>query len=372
MVRASRRCFPPRLQTSTTVILFWVRVPVLSEQMTPAQPRVSTAGRRLTMALRRTIRCTPRARTMVTMAGSPSGMAATARETAVRNMSSRSFPWRSPTPNMTAQTHRHRKERLLEISPIFRWRGVSPSPSSRSIPAMRPISVRIPVSVTTQTPRPPVTTVPERTMFFRSPRAVSRGRGPQAAFSAGTGSPVMADSSVRSPAHSSTRPSAGTRSPASRWMMSPGTSLAASTRQSCPSRTARAMGADRSRRASRAFSALSSWEMEMTALRRTMPRMMTASIQSRPPPAHRETPAAHRSTTIMGSFIWARNRLNRGSGVRCSSSLPPYRSSRRRASAEVRPSFRPVSSSSSTSSVRIPYHALMSHPLPFSSLYQKV
>lgn len=47
----------------------------MSEQMTEAQPRVSTAGRRLMMALRLAIRPTPMARTMVTMAGRPSGMA---------------------------------------------------------------------------------------------------------------------------------------------------------------------------------------------------------------------------------------------------------------------------------------------------------
>ena len=67
------------VHTSRTVIWFLVRVPVLSEQITEAQPRVSTAGRRLMMALRRAIRPTPTASTMVTMAGSPSGMAATAR-----------------------------------------------------------------------------------------------------------------------------------------------------------------------------------------------------------------------------------------------------------------------------------------------------
>lgn len=45
---ADGECFLPMLipwdHTSTTVILFMVRVPVLSEQITPAQPGVSTAG----------------------------------------------------------------------------------------------------------------------------------------------------------------------------------------------------------------------------------------------------------------------------------------------------------------------------------------
>ncbi|MNC78907.1 hypothetical protein D3C75_1312450 [compost metagenome] len=61
-------------------------MPVLSEQMTEAQPRVSTEGSLRTMALRLIIRCTPRARAMVTIAGRPSGMAATARDTPARNM----------------------------------------------------------------------------------------------------------------------------------------------------------------------------------------------------------------------------------------------------------------------------------------------
>ena len=49
---ASRRRAPGVSHTCCTVILFWVRVPVLSEQITPAQPRVSTAGSFFTMAFR--------------------------------------------------------------------------------------------------------------------------------------------------------------------------------------------------------------------------------------------------------------------------------------------------------------------------------
>ena len=70
-----------------TVILFWVKVPVLSEQITVAQPRVSTDGNRRTIAFRRIIRCTPSASAIVTIAGSPSGMAATARLTPAKNIS---------------------------------------------------------------------------------------------------------------------------------------------------------------------------------------------------------------------------------------------------------------------------------------------
>ena len=68
-----------------TVIRFWVRVPVLSEQMTVTEPRVSTAGSLRISARRRSIRWAPRARAMVTTVGSPSGIAATAMLTAVTN-----------------------------------------------------------------------------------------------------------------------------------------------------------------------------------------------------------------------------------------------------------------------------------------------
>ena len=71
-----------------TIISLRVRVPVLSEQITLTEPRVSTAGRRRMMALRRAMRWTPMASVMVMIAGRPSGMAATARPTAARNMSS--------------------------------------------------------------------------------------------------------------------------------------------------------------------------------------------------------------------------------------------------------------------------------------------
>ena len=75
------------MATACTVISLRVRVPVLSEQITVTEPSVSTAGSRRTMALRAAMRCTPMARVMVMMAGRPSGMAATARPTAARNIS---------------------------------------------------------------------------------------------------------------------------------------------------------------------------------------------------------------------------------------------------------------------------------------------
>merc|ERR1711981_157568 len=66
-----------------TDIMFVVRVPVLSEQMTEVQPRVSTDGKDLTIAFFLAILRVPRARQVVMTAGRPSGIAATAKATAV-------------------------------------------------------------------------------------------------------------------------------------------------------------------------------------------------------------------------------------------------------------------------------------------------
>ena len=102
---------------STTVILFWVNVPVLSEQMICVHPRVSTAVSLRMMALRLDIFVTPMESTMVTTAARPSGIAATARDTAtikVLRMVSPLIPERnSPTAKITAQIPITRRVRIL-------------------------------------------------------------------------------------------------------------------------------------------------------------------------------------------------------------------------------------------------------------------
>ena len=85
-------CREPSTKSFVTVILFWVRVPVLSEHITVVLPRVSTEGRLRTMAFCLASLCTPSASTTVDTAGRPSGMAATASDTAVMNMSMRFLP----------------------------------------------------------------------------------------------------------------------------------------------------------------------------------------------------------------------------------------------------------------------------------------
>ena len=84
---ASRGIFSVQA-VSTTVILFWVRVPVLSEQMISVQPSVSTADILRMTAPRFDILVTPIESSMVTTAASPSGIAATARLMAMIKVSS--------------------------------------------------------------------------------------------------------------------------------------------------------------------------------------------------------------------------------------------------------------------------------------------
>ncbi len=129
------------------VILFWVRVPVLSEQMTEVDPKVSTAGSFFTMAFRFAMRSTPMERTMVTITGSPSGMADTAKDTAVIKISITGMPPASPIRKMTAQITRAKAPMYFPNSASFCCRGVLTSLSPSSMPAILPIWVFMPVSV---------------------------------------------------------------------------------------------------------------------------------------------------------------------------------------------------------------------------------
>ena len=59
---------------------FSVNVPVLSDAMMSVAPNVSTAGNLRITAFRLAMTCVPGAKMIVTIAGNPSGIAATARE----------------------------------------------------------------------------------------------------------------------------------------------------------------------------------------------------------------------------------------------------------------------------------------------------
>ncbi len=86
-----------------TVILPWVSVPVLSEQIKVVLPKVSTAGSFRIRAWRLAMRRTPSDRLMATTAGKASGTAATARAMPQINISRSSWPLATPSPARTKQ-----------------------------------------------------------------------------------------------------------------------------------------------------------------------------------------------------------------------------------------------------------------------------
>ena len=87
----------------TAVIWLRVRVPVLSELMADVEPSVSTERSRFTMAPALASVAVPAARMVVTTAGRPVGMAATAKATAVRNSVSNGWSRHRPRPIETAR-----------------------------------------------------------------------------------------------------------------------------------------------------------------------------------------------------------------------------------------------------------------------------
>ena len=170
------------------------------------------------------MRKTPSASETVTTAGSPSGMAATARLTEVMNNSNGSVPRSIPSANSSATRPNAVQTSTRPNDSSFFSRGVrSSAPAAAINPAMRPSSVFIAVSTTTARPVPAATLVPIKTMFARSPSGVSPGFMVPASFVTPTDSPVGADSMHLSEAASNSRASAATRSPASSARRSPAT-----------------------------------------------------------------------------------------------------------------------------------------------------
>ena len=116
--------------------------------MIEALPKVSTAGNFLIMAFFLTIRCTPMDKTIVTIAGKPSGIADTARETAVIKTSIISILDHIPTKNITAHASKAIAPRYFPSLASFCCKGVFASFSFDNRLAIFPNSVFIPVATT--------------------------------------------------------------------------------------------------------------------------------------------------------------------------------------------------------------------------------
>ena len=134
-----------------------VSVPVLSEQIADVAPSVSTERSRFTIAPLAASACVPSESTVVTTAGSPVGIAATARLIPMMKSSSKSSPWISPRTTTSASA-----APAMIVSRTVSWSswrvsGVFSCSTWLSIPEIRPTSVAIPVVVTTISPRPRVT-----------------------------------------------------------------------------------------------------------------------------------------------------------------------------------------------------------------------
>ena len=177
--------------------------------------------------------------------------------------------------------------------------------------AIFPISVSIPVAVTTATAVPYVMLQPEKTMLLLSPSGASAFGQALASFSAGTDSPVSADSSLFKLTLCKSLASAGTKSPASKRMISPGTNSDASMIDSALSRRTRACGADIFFNASSALSARLSCITPIMAFTTTISKISNGSKKpSGSPSTHattKETAAAASNIRIITSLNCSAN-----------------------------------------------------------------
>ena len=131
---------------------------------------------------------------MVDTAASPSGIAATAKLTAVINISIGFLPYNIPIANIIAQITNATIPSVFPSWFSFFCSGVSTSWVSLRIPAILPTSVFIPILHTIPNPLPYVIKLDENSMFLLSPIPISFSSIASAIFSTGTDSPVNDDS----------------------------------------------------------------------------------------------------------------------------------------------------------------------------------
>mmetsp|Transcript_32160 Transcript_32160/g.90044 ORF Transcript_32160/g.90044 Transcript_32160/m.90044 type:complete len:242 (-) Transcript_32160:233-958(-) len=238
------------------------------------------------MAFRLAIVETPRASEMVTTAGSPSGMMATAVAIAFLKAfchGNLKGPFH-PRKNAAIATITTHTPMTIPMMWSCRWRLVSTFSVELTSLLMRPISARSPVSHTTARASPTDTRVPLNPMHLRSPRPARSSTG-SVIFVMASDSPVRMASSTWILFTSTMRTSAGTRSPDLSVTISPGTSWSASTLTISPSRNTMAWGESIALIASAALSALPSCTMPMVTLMKITPRIKPNSIQELTPPS---------------------------------------------------------------------------------------
>jgi hypothetical protein len=206
--------------------------------------------------------------------------------------------------------------------------------TSVSMVAMRPISVCMPVAVMTTVEVPRVTDVFWKTMSVRSPNATSPGARVPPSLATGALSPVSAASCTSRVADRRMRPSAGTRSPASRRTMSPGTRSTAGTMLSSPARTTFASGTCIFDSASTLARAASSCRAPSTTFSSTSSPTITAVETS---PIARLTATTASSMMFIGSRNCLSATAHTDGGFSPTMRLGPYRVSPEPASAPRSP-----------------------------------
>ena len=225
-------------------------------------PSASTACNRRVSTCWRDSRQAPSARNTVSTTGISSGRMDMARAMPSNRLSSsgrRSHSQAISTSATASATPRMARPRTSRREARCNCDSVSPVPASAW--PMRPIALAAPVAVTTARPTPLVISVPANSSEFPAAdpgAACAAAQCGDGIFWQGMDSPVSSDSSLVT-CPSTSQPSAATRSPSCSTMRSPRTTSALAMRSSWPSRTTRARGDDRSRKASSARCARCSW-----------------------------------------------------------------------------------------------------------------
>mmetsp|Transcript_26418 Transcript_26418/g.88841 ORF Transcript_26418/g.88841 Transcript_26418/m.88841 type:complete len:238 (+) Transcript_26418:2325-3038(+) len=236
-----------------------------------------------------------------------------------------------PTTPMPKMSTMEPAERRRPKSSMPCWSGVRPGSKSFISWAARPNSVSIPVQTTMHRARPARTNVPANNTVRQSERQswpsgaslhlFNASAAKIATLATASDSPVREDSSTSSSLHSTTRQSAGTRSPAETTTTSPGTSSEArSSAATRPPRTTTARGGTRDARAFKDCSLLVSWTNATNVTINTAAAIETASSYW---PSSVETTAEPKSKRTRGSLSCAKNLEHAVSGSSCESSFGP-------------------------------------------------
>jgi len=217
-------------------------VPLLSVAIIETLPSVSIIDNFLTNTPFCAKRCPANANANVTVAGKPSGMAATIIPKASRNESN------SPIPTSNRPTTKTIVPIPIATTAMMRvtrsnssCRGLGSSFITWVSLAILPNWVSIPVANMMAFPVPDTTEVPAKIRFGRSISLIPSRREASADFLTGNASPVKLALFTLNPYSSTTRASAGILSPSDKINKSPGTRSLAEIFTSTPSLMTRAV-----------------------------------------------------------------------------------------------------------------------------------